>query len=76
MCRRIAATPDWAVDFVSCHKKGGSETCGACGGRNVRPFGRGRTQSGCWPSWAFHAHSVIFMSVNTALKLESSGLQA
>ena len=46
------------------------------GGRNVRSLGRGRAQSGCWPSWAFHAHSVIFMSVNTALKLESSGLQA
>lgn len=33
-------------------------------------------QSGCWPSCAFQAHSVIFMSVKTALKLESSGLQA
>ena len=73
---RFAATPDWAVDLVSCDKKDENETCSACGGRNVRPFGRGRAQSGCWPSWAFHAHSVIFMSVNTALKLESSGLQA
>ena len=33
-------------------------------------------QSGCWPSCAFHAHSVICISVNTALKLEFSGLQA
>ena len=32
--------------------------------------------SGCCPSCAFHAHSVIFISVNTALKLDSSGLQA
>lgn len=33
-------------------------------------------QSGCCPSWAFHAHSVSSISVNTALKLESSGLHA
>ena len=32
--------------------------------------------SGCWPSWAFQAHSVILISVNTAVKLESSGLHA
>ena len=32
--------------------------------------------SGCWPSCAFHAHSVIFMSENTAVKDDSSGEQA
>ena len=32
--------------------------------------------SGCWPSWAFHMHSVIFMSENTAVKDDSSGEQA
>ena len=32
--------------------------------------------SGCWPSWAFHAHSVIFMSEKTAVKDDSSGEQA
>ena len=32
--------------------------------------------SGCWPSWAFHIHSVTFMSENTAVKEESSGEQA
>ena len=34
------------------------------------------SSSGFCPSWAFHAHSVIFISVNTAVKLESSGLHA
>ena len=33
-------------------------------------------QSGCCPSCAFHAHSVIFMSVKTAVNEESSGEQA
>ena len=33
-------------------------------------------QSGCWPSWASHLHSVMAISVKTAVKLESSGLQA
>ena len=33
-------------------------------------------QSGCWPSCAFQAQSVSFKSVNTALKLEASGLHA
>ena len=32
--------------------------------------------SGCWPSWAFQAHSVIFMSEKTAVKDDSSGEQA
>ena len=32
--------------------------------------------SGCWPSWAFHMHSVIFISVKTAVNDESSGEQA
>lgn len=32
--------------------------------------------SGCWPSCAFHAHSVTCISVNRAVKLEFSGLQA
>ena len=32
--------------------------------------------SGCWPSWAFHMHSVIFMSEKTAVKEDSSGEQA
>ena len=32
--------------------------------------------SGCCPSCAFHAHSVIFMSVKTALKEDSSGEHA
>ena len=35
-----------------------------------------QTLSGCCPSCAFHAHSVIRISVKTALKLEPSGLQA
>ena len=34
------------------------------------------SSSGCWPSWAFQAHSVIFISVNTAVKEDSSGEQA
>ena len=34
------------------------------------------SSSGCWPSWAFHIHSVIFMSVKTAVKEDSSGEQA
>ena len=33
-------------------------------------------QSGCCPSCAFHAHSVIFMAVKTAVNEESSGEQA
>jgi len=33
------------------------------------------TSSGCWPSWAFQAHSVIFMSEKTAVKEDSSGEQ-
>ena len=33
-------------------------------------------QSGCCPSWAFHAHSVNFMSVKTALKDDCSREQA
>lgn len=33
-------------------------------------------QSGCCPSCAFHAQSVSFKPVNTAVKLDSSGLQA
>ena len=32
--------------------------------------------SGCWPSCAFHAHSVTCISVNRAVKLEFSGLHA
>ena len=32
--------------------------------------------SGCWPSCAFHIHSVIFISVNTAVNDDSSGEQA
>ena len=32
--------------------------------------------SGCCPSCAFQAHSVIFMSENTAVKEDSSGEQA
>ena len=32
--------------------------------------------SGCWPSWAFHAHSVIFISEKVAVKDDSSGEQA
>ena len=31
---------------------------------------------GCWPSWAFHMHSVIFMSEKTAVKEDASGEQA
>ena len=34
------------------------------------------SSSGCWPSWAGHLHSDSSMWVNTALKDESSGLQA
>ena len=34
------------------------------------------SSSGCWPSWAFQAHSIIFISVNTAVKEDSSGEQA
>ena len=33
-------------------------------------------QSGCCPSCAFHAHSVIFMPLKTAVNEESSGEQA
>lgn len=32
--------------------------------------------SGCCPSWAFHAHSVIFISEKMAVKDDSSGEQA
>ena len=31
--------------------------------------------SGCWPSWAGHAHSVIFISEKSAVKDDSSGEQ-
>ena len=34
------------------------------------------SSSGCCPSWAFHIHSVIFMSEKTAVKEDSSGEQA
>ena len=39
-------------------------------------FPAGQFSSGCCPSWAFHMHSVTFMSVNTAVKEDSSGEQA
>jgi hypothetical protein len=32
--------------------------------------------SGCWPSWASHAHSPSAKSLNTAVKEESSGEHA
>ena len=34
------------------------------------------SSSGFWPAWAFQAQSVSCRSVKTAVKLESSGLQA
>lgn len=34
------------------------------------------SSSGACPSWASHLHSVTSISVNTAVKEESSGLQA
>ena len=36
----------------------------------------GYSSSGCWPSWAFQAHSVTLMSVNDAVKEDSSGEHA
>ena len=39
-------------------------------------IGKVYSSSGCWPSCAFHMHSVIFMSVKTAVKDDSSGEQA
>ena len=35
-----------------------------------------QSASGCCPLWAFHWHSIICISVNTALKEDSSGEQA
>ena len=39
-------------------------------------FRYGYSSSGCWPSWAFHMHSVIFISVKTAVNEDSSGEHA
>ena len=55
---------------------------GAHNGEDVAVTGTGGlgvsdySSSGCWPSWAIHAHSVIFISVKTAVKEDSSGEQA
>ena len=41
-----------------------------------RKVGQNYGQSGCWPSWACHAHGVSCKWLNTALNDEASGEQA